>query len=102
MAWNKAAESLHGRIWQEMKGQSISDVFKNPEEYRQFITDVQAGHHLREKVLLVRHPEGDLRYVSTSTTVIYDGHFNIAGYIFLNCRLVFCPGWKNMIPLKLR
>jgi len=84
MAWNKAAEALHGRVWQEMKGQSISDVFQNPEEYRQFIEDVQTGRHLQEKVLLVRHPEGDNRYVSTSTTVIYDGHFNIAGYIFLS------------------
>lgn len=84
MAWNKAAEVLHGRIWQEMKGQSISDVFQNPEEYRQFIEDVQTGRHLQEKVLLIRHPEGDNRYVSTSTTVIYDGHFNIAGYIFLS------------------
>jgi PAS domain S-box-containing protein len=84
MAWNKAAESLHGRVWQEMKGQSISDVFQNPEEYRQFIDDVQAGHHLQEKVLLIKHPEGGDCYVSTSTTVIYDGHFNIAGYIFLS------------------
>ncbi len=84
MAWNKAAEILHGRIWQEMKGQSISDVFQNPEEYRQFIDDVQAGRHLQEKVLLIKHPEGGDCYVSTSTTVIYDGHFNIAGYIFLS------------------
>ena len=84
MAWNKAAETLHGRVWQEMKGQSISDVFKNPEEYRQFIEDVQTGRHLTEKILLVKHPHGDKRYVSTSTTVIYDGHFNIAGYIFLS------------------
>lgn len=84
MAWNKAAEILHGRVWQEMKGQSVSDVFQNPEEYRQFIEDVQAGRHLTEKILLVKHPDGGDRYVSTSTTVIYDGHFNIAGYIFLS------------------
>nr|MBF0220666.1 cyclic nucleotide-binding domain-containing protein [Desulfobulbaceae bacterium] len=84
MAWNKAAEILHGRVWQEMKGQSVSDVFQNPEEYRQFIEDVQAGKHLTEKILLIRCPDGDERYVSTSTTVIYDGHFNIAGYIFLS------------------
>jgi PAS domain S-box-containing protein len=84
MAWNKAAENLHGRVWQEMKGQSVSDVFQNPEEYRQFIEDVQAGRHLTEKILLIRRPDGEERYVSTSTTVIYDGHFNIAGYIFLS------------------
>jgi len=84
MAWNKAAENLHGRVWQEMKGQSVSDVFQNPEEYRQFIEDVQAGRHLTEKILLIKRPDGEERYVSTSTTVIYDGHFNIAGYIFLS------------------
>ncbi len=84
MAWNKAAENLHGRVWQEMKGQSISDVFQNPEEYKQFIDDVQAGRHLQEKILLIKHPDGADCYVSTSTTVIYDGHFNIAGYIFLS------------------
>ena len=84
MAWNRAAENLHGRVWQEMKGQSVSDVFQNPEEYRQFIEDVQAGRHLTEKILLIKRPDGEERYVSTSTTVIYDGHFNIAGYIFLS------------------
>lgn len=84
LAWNKAAESLHGRTWQEMKGHQIGEVFQNPEEYRQFIEEVQAGEHVTEKVLSIRHPNGEQRFVSTSTTVLYDGHFNTAGYIFLS------------------
>ena len=83
-AWNKAAEILHGRTWQEMKGHQVGEVFQNPEEYRQFIDDVHAGKHLTEKVLCIRHPDGENCFVSTSTTILYDGHFNIAGYIFLS------------------
>lgn len=84
LAWNKAAESLHGRTWQEMKGHQIGEVFQNPEEYRQFIEEVQSGQHLTERILPIQHPNGEQRFVSTSTTVLYDGHFNTAGFIFLS------------------
>ncbi len=84
LAWNNAAESLHGRTWQEMKGHQVSEVFQNPEEYKEFIDDIKSGRHLSEKVIAIKLPSGDTRYVSTSTNILHDGHFNIAGYIFLS------------------
>lgn len=50
----------------------------------QFVADVQAGNSLREKELVVKHPDGNKRFVSTSTTVLYDGHHNVEGFIFLS------------------
>ena len=83
MAWNRAAEKLHGRSWQQMKGQSLVEVYRDPKEYQQFIEEVRAGHSLFEKVLKIKHPDRDEHYVSVSTTVLYDGHHNVEGYLFL-------------------
>lgn len=83
LAWNRAAEKLHGRTWQQMKGESLSVVYRDPDVYQQFIADIVAGRSLTEKVLAIQHPDKDEHYVSTSTTVLYDGHHNVAGYLFL-------------------
>lgn len=83
IAWNRAAEKLHGRSWQQMKGQPLVEVYRDPKEYQQFIEEVRAGHSLFEKVLKIKHPDRDEHYVSVSTTVIYDGHHNVEGYLFL-------------------
>ena len=83
LAWNRAAERLHGRNWDQMRGQPLAEVYQSPEEYRQFIDDLHAGRSLSEKILPIRHPAEGLRYVSTSTTILYDGHHNVNGFIFL-------------------
>lgn len=83
LAWNRAAERLHGRSWEQMREQSLAEVYQSPEEYRQFIDDIYAGRSLSEMVLPIRHPQEEIRYVSTSTTILYDGHHNINGFIFL-------------------
>jgi len=83
LAWNRAAERLHGRTWEQMKGRSLMEVYEDPEEYRQFIAEIHAGNSLTEKTLPIKHPDGGERYVATSTTVLYDGHHNIDGFIFL-------------------
>ncbi len=83
LAWNMAAERLHGRSWEQMREQSLAEVYQSPEEYRQFIDDIYAGRSLSEKILPIRHPDEEIRYVSTSTTILYDGHHNVNGFIFL-------------------
>jgi len=83
LAWNRAAEKLHGRSWDQMREQSLAEVYQSPDEYRQFIDDIYAGRSLSERILPIRHPDEDARYVSTSTTILYDGHHNINGFIFL-------------------
>ncbi len=84
LSWNQAAEKLHGRTWQQMKGYPLSDLYQDPRAYEQFAVDIQAGNSLQEKELVVKHPDGNMRFVSTSTTVLYDGHHNIEGFIFLS------------------
>jgi len=83
LAWNRAAEKLHGRTWEQMKGQPLAEVYHDPKEYQQFIEDIRAGNSLREKVLAIKHPDEDEHYVSTSTTILYDAHHNVEGYLFL-------------------
>jgi len=83
MAWNRAAEKLHGRSWQQMKGKPLVEVYRDPKEYQQFIDEVRAGRSLFEKVLKIEHPDRAEHYVSVSTTVIYDAHHNVEGYLFL-------------------
>ena len=84
LSWNQAAEKLHGRTWQQMKGYPLADLYQDAQAYEQFVADVQSGNSLREKELIVKHPDGNKRFVSTSTTVLYDGHHNIEGFIFLS------------------
>lgn len=84
LSWNQAAEKLHGRTWQQMKDYPLADLYQDPQAYEQFVVDIQSGNSLREKELTVKHPDGNTRLVSTSTTVLYDGHHNVEGFIFLS------------------
>ncbi len=84
LSWNQAAESLHGRTWQQMKGYPLADLYQDPQAYEQFVSDIQTGNSLQEKEMVVKHPGGSKRFVSTSTTVLYDGHHNVEGFIFLS------------------
>ncbi len=84
LSWNHAAESLHGRTWQQMKGYPLADLYQDAEAYEQFVSDIQSGNSLQEKEMVVKHPDGNKRFVSTSTTVLYDGHHNVEGFIFLS------------------
>jgi PAS domain S-box-containing protein len=84
LSWNQAAEKLHGRTWQQMKGYPLADLYQDSQVYEQFVADVKAGNSLQEKELVVKHPDGNKRFVSTSTTVLYDGHHNVEGFIFLS------------------
>ena len=84
LSWNRAAEELHGRTWQQMKGYPLADLYQDPKAYEQFVSDIQAGNSLQEKEMVVKQPGGNKRFVSTSTTVLYDGHHNVEGFIFLS------------------
>jgi PAS domain S-box-containing protein len=83
MTWNSAAERLYGRDWHQMYDRSMQEMYEEPEAYRSFIDEVQSRYSVREKILKIRHPEKGLRSVSTSTTVLYDGHHNFQGLLSL-------------------
>jgi PAS domain S-box-containing protein len=83
MTWNSAAERLYGRGWQHMRNRSMEEIYQEPETYRGFMEEVETRQSVREKILKINHPETGIRYVSTSTTVLYDGQHNEQGVLFL-------------------
>lgn len=83
MTWNNAAERLYGRDWHQMYDRATEELYEEPEAYRSFIEEVQSRYSVREKILKIRHPEKGLRSISTSTTVLYDGHHNFQGVLSL-------------------
>ena len=66
-----------------MRYKSVEEIYEDPAVYSNFIDEVQSRYAVREKVLKIRHPEAGLRFISTSTTVLYDGHHNFQGVLSL-------------------
>lgn len=83
LTWNAVAEKMYGRTWSEMHYSSVEEIYEEPEEYKNYIDEVQSRYSVRDKILKIRHPEKGIRYISTSTTVLYDGHHNYQGLLFL-------------------
>jgi len=82
-SWNTAAENLYGRDAKQMRQGTVEDIYEEPQAYKNFLDEVQQRYSVREKILKVKHPEKGLRFVSTSTTVLYDGHHNFKGVLSL-------------------
>lgn len=83
ISWNIAAEKLYGRTWNQMRYKSVEEIYEEPEVYKTFLEDVQTRYPVSEKVFKTRHPVKGTRFVSTSTTVLYDGHHNFQGILSL-------------------
>ena len=82
-SWNMAAESLYGRNWDQMHHRSAEDIYEEPQAYGDLRDDLEARYSVREKILRIRHPHKGIRFVSTSTTLLYDGHQNFQGVLSL-------------------
>ena len=83
LAWNSAAERLYGRDWKGLHHKSANDIYEEPQGYRAFLEELQSNYPVSEKVLKIRHPEKGVRFISTSTTLLYDGHHNFQGVLSL-------------------
>ncbi len=83
LVWNRAAEKVYGREWDQLHHKSAAEIYEEPEIYEEFLKEVQSKHSVSEKVLKIRHPDEDIRFISTSTTVLYDGHHNYQGMLSL-------------------
>jgi len=83
LAWNVAAEKLYGRDWHQMKTGTVEDIYEEPRAYKDFLEDVQSQESVSERVLKIRHPEKGVRFVSTSTSILYDGQHNTQGVLSL-------------------
>jgi len=83
LSWNTAAEKLYGRDREQMSGSPVDEIYENPQAYHDFLNDVQSRYAVREKILNVKHPEKGILSVSTSTTILHDGHHNFQGVLSL-------------------
>ena len=81
MTWNRAAENLYGREWDQIKNKPVEDIYEDPQEYRDFLEELQSRQSVTEKVLRVKHREKGLRFISTSTTALFDGQHNFKGTV---------------------
>lgn len=82
-AWNKAAENLYGRTWEEMQNALLHDIYEDQAAYRLFLDQLAHKKTIQEKPLKIRHPEDNWRFVATSTNIINDTHNEPKGYIFV-------------------
>jgi PAS domain S-box-containing protein len=80
---NAAAETLYGRDWQKMNNKPIEELYEDPEAFKELLSEVRQGTPVREKMLSIEHPDRGRRFVSTSTTMLHDGHHNFQGVLSL-------------------
>jgi PAS domain S-box-containing protein len=83
LVWNSAAEKLYGRDWQQMRDTNVDEIYVKPDEYKKFLAAVQTQYSAKEKVFDIRHPQKGSRCISTSFTILYDGHHNFQGVLSL-------------------
>jgi PAS domain S-box-containing protein len=81
LSWNSAAEMLYGRDWQQMHGTNVDQFYQDPKAYQDFLKEVQSKYSVREKTFEIRHPKKGRRFISTSMTILYDGHHNFQGIL---------------------
>ncbi len=83
LTWNSASEHLYGRHWDQMRYKPVEEIYEDPQDYKNFLEEVQSKYAVKEKTLKVKHPEKGTRFISTSTTILYDGHHNFQGVLSL-------------------
>jgi PAS domain S-box-containing protein len=83
LVWNSAAEKLYGRDWPQMRDTNVDEIYIAPDEYKNFLKEVQTQYSTTEKIFDIKHPQKGIRCISTSFTVLYDGHHNFQGVLSL-------------------
>ena len=83
LVWNSAAEKLYGRDWPQMRDTNVDEIYVKPDEYKNFLKEVQTQYSSTEKIFDINHPQKGIRCISTSFTVLYDGHHNFQGVLSL-------------------
>jgi len=83
LTWNSAAQKLYGRSWEQMRNANTTEIYADPHGYHKFLQAVQNHYAVREKIFKIIHPQKGERFISTSMTVLYDGHHNFQGVLSL-------------------
>ncbi len=95
LAWNKPAEKLYGRAWSQMKNKSIDEIYDNQAAYKQFMAELNSNKTVKEQILKINHPFEEWKFVSTSTTILYDHNHQARGYLFLGRDVTRSHGFKR-------
>jgi hypothetical protein len=66
-----------------MRDTHVDEIYVKPDEYKNFLKEVQTRYSATEKVFDIKHPQKGNRCISTSFTVLYDGHHNFQGVLSL-------------------
>ena len=85
VAWNKAAEQVYGRTWDEMNRSLAEGVYLDPANHIAFVEDIKSKQPATDRIVKIMHPEKGVRHIATSNTVLYDGNYNLEGVLSL-CR----------------
>jgi PAS domain S-box-containing protein len=85
VAWNKAAEQVYGRTWDEMNRSLAEGVYLDPKSHMAFVEDVKTKQPAADRIVKIMHPEKGVRHIATSNRVLYDGNYNLEGVLSL-CR----------------
>ena len=80
---NKAAEELYGKESDLLKNKPIEHIYVEPDKYKEYIKEVRSNNTVRERILRIQHPEKGMRYISISTTLLYDGRNEFQGTLSL-------------------
>ncbi|MBW2642479.1 MAG: cyclic nucleotide-binding domain-containing protein, partial [Deltaproteobacteria bacterium] len=83
ITWNSASEKLYGRSWNQMCNRSVEEIYEEPEIYQKFLKKVRKKCSVKEKILRIIHPKKGIRFISTSTTLLYDDHKKFQGILSL-------------------
>ena len=93
LTWNSTAEKLYGRSWEQMHNANTAEIYVEPQGYQQFLQEVQNHYSVKENIFKISHPQKGTRFISTSMTVLYDGHHNFQGVLSLGRDVT---GTKNL------
>jgi PAS domain S-box-containing protein len=85
VAWNKAAEQVYGRTWDEMNRSLAEGVYLDPVNHIAFVEDIKSNQPAADRIVKIMHPEKGVRHIATSNRVLYDGNYNLEGVLSL-CR----------------
>jgi PAS domain S-box-containing protein len=85
VAWNKAAEQVYGRTWDEMNRSLAEGVYLDPANHIAFVEDIKSNQPAADRIVKIMHPEKGVRHIATSNRVLYDGNYNLEGVLSL-CR----------------
>lgn len=80
---NKAAEDLYGTESSKLRNKPAESIYDEPVQYKKYIDEVRSKNAVREKILKINHPKKGIRYISTSTTLLYDGRHEFQGTLSL-------------------